>query len=92
MLYLRQGTYLYFNKFLDSISDNKMLCALCGLSNEDFVSCLEPPAVFVVHECLSVGFLVVQVAEDNGGRLNEEFAPCLVGGYFVAFCVDNLAL
>lgn len=86
------GTNLYFDEFLDAVGDDKVLGSLGGFSHEHLVAGLEPAAVLVVDECLGVGLFVVQVAEDDGGRLDEELASRLVGGDLVAVCVDELGL
>lgn len=85
-------TYLNLDELLDAVHDDEMLVAQRRDSNDNFIACLDPPAVVVVHECLGVGLFVIQVAQNHRGALYEQFAGGLGRGDLVAFEVDDLGL
>ena len=67
-----------------------MLVPIRTLPHEHLITRPEPPAILMVHKGLSIGLGVVEIAEDNGGGLNEELAALLILVDLVAIEVDNL--
>lgn len=71
-------SYLDFDKFFNSINNNKVLVALLGLAHNNFITGLEPPPIGVVDKGLGIGLFVVEVSDDGGWGLNEELSARLV--------------
>lgn len=69
-----------------------MLVAVGRLAHDRLVTGADPAAVLVVHKRLGVGLFVVQVAEHDGGRLQEQLAALVVAGDDLTLGVDELGL
>lgn len=67
---MQEETNLHFDKFFNSINDDKVLVASGRLAHEHLVACADPAAVVHVHERLRRGLLVVEVAQHHGRRLD----------------------
>ena len=82
-------TYLDFNELLDPVDNIKVLESLVGLAYKYFVSSPQPPPVLVVDKGLGVGLFVIQVAQHDGGRLDQQLAALVVARELVAFRVHD---
>lgn len=80
----REG-YLDLNQLLDAIDDPDMFGAVGPLADDGLVAGAQP----VVLEGVAVGLVVVQVAEHDAGRADEQFARLVVAGDVVAFDGDE---
>ena len=77
-------SYLDFDKLLDPVDDEDVVFALWTLADDGFVAGPQPP----VLKSLFVRLLVVQVAQDDCGPAEEEFAWFVVLAYVVAVGID----
>ena len=86
-------TYLDLDELLDTIHDSDMLISSRRLANHGFISGPHPSskAIRVIEESLLVGFIVVQVAEDDGWRLNDELSRLFISCDLNAFDRHDLS-
>ncbi len=76
---------LDFDKLLDPIHDKHMLVPGWRLTDDCLVTRTHPPASLGIrNKRLAVCFVIVQIAQYDGGTLDEQFTRLVVTGYFFA--------
>jgi hypothetical protein len=80
-----RNTNLDLDQLLNSVDDEHVLHALRTQTDNSLVSGEHPS----VHECLLGGLFVVQIAQDDTGAANYQFAWCIVCCDFFAFWCHN---
>jgi hypothetical protein len=84
------GCYLDFDKFLDTVHNDKVLDALGGFPNNDLITCSHPATIAMMNECLRCCLCIVEVSEHNSRTLDVKLSRCAVFRDFLSFDVDKL--
>lgn len=81
-------TYLDLDELLDSVNDEHMFVPTRRLSDDSFVTSVH----VAILEGLFVGFVIVQITQNDRRRFDKQFTRLVVSGHFVSLGSDNLAL
>jgi hypothetical protein len=81
--------YLDFDKFLDTVHNDKVLDALRGFPNNDLIACSHPATVTMINERLRCGLCIVKVSEHHSRTLDVKLAWGAVFRDFLSFDVDK---
>ena len=80
--------YLDLDQFLDTIYNEYMLISTRSLPDNGLISCPHPP----VLECLCIGLVIVQIAQDDARRFDHELSRLIVSCDLCALGRNNFGL